>query len=184
VFSRDESRILTWGSDKTARLWDAQTGQQIGPALQHEAWVDGAMFNRDESRILTWSGDPLAKQNDVRLWDARTGQQIGPALQHPESVKGAVFSRDESRILTWSGDQAQLWDVGADYDFPADKVKNWVQAATGAEMDVETRQVNVLTPEHWRQARDEYERVASAHARVCKYPGENQWLLLHGNGPR
>jgi hypothetical protein len=55
-FNRDESRILTWGGDKTARLWDARTGQQIGPAVQHEDMVDG-----DESRILTWSTDGTAR---------------------------------------------------------------------------------------------------------------------------
>ena len=55
VFNRDESRILTWSDDKTARLWDAGTGQPLGPALQHEDAVRGAVFSRDESRILTWS---------------------------------------------------------------------------------------------------------------------------------
>ncbi|MDZ4803202.1 MAG: hypothetical protein SGI92_34010, partial [Bryobacteraceae bacterium] len=104
-FSRDESRILTWSADKTARLWDARTGQAIGPALQHQGPVIGAQFSRDESRILTWSADKTA-----RLWDARTGQAIGPALQHQGRVYGAQFSRDESRILTWSADRtARAW---------------------------------------------------------------------------
>jgi hypothetical protein len=105
-FSRDESRILTWSADGTARLWDAHKGQQIGPALQHQSAVNGALFSRDESRILTWSADKTA-----RLWDARTGQQVGPALQHEDWVSGAVFSGDESRILTWGIDIARLWDA-------------------------------------------------------------------------
>jgi hypothetical protein len=106
-FSHDDSRILTCSSDKTARLWDARTGLQIGPALQHQGAVTGARFSRDESRILTWSWDQTA-----RLWDARTGQQIGPALQHQDVVSGAQFSRDESRILTSSWDNtAPLWDA-------------------------------------------------------------------------
>ena len=107
-FSRDESRILTWSDDKTARLWDARTGQAIGPALEHQGVVRGAQFSRDESRILTWSDD-----NTVRLWDARTGQAIGPAMQHQDLFNGAQFSRDESRILTWSDDRtARLWERG------------------------------------------------------------------------
>lgn len=35
-FSLDGSGILTWSEDGTARLWDARTGQSIGPALQHQ----------------------------------------------------------------------------------------------------------------------------------------------------
>jgi conflict system STAND superfamily ATPase/WD40 domain-containing protein len=107
LFNHDESRILTWSSDRTARLWDARTGQHIGAAMQHQGVVEGAQFNHDESRILTWSFDHTA-----RLWDARTGQQIGPALQHPGMVVGAQFNHDESLILTWSFDHtARLWDA-------------------------------------------------------------------------
>ena len=77
LFSRDESRILSWSGDKTLRLWDAATGAQIGPAMKHDGSVNGALFSRDESRILSWSGD-----NTLRLWDAATGAQIGPAMKH------------------------------------------------------------------------------------------------------
>jgi WD40 repeat protein len=31
VFSPDGKRVLTASFDKTARLWDAATGKQIGP---------------------------------------------------------------------------------------------------------------------------------------------------------
>jgi WD40 repeat protein len=109
VFSKDETRILTWSADDTARLWDAATGGQIGPALKHDRSVLGAVFSEDESRILTWSDDGTA-----RLWDAATGGQIGPPLKHDdeESVFGAAFSNNESRILTWSTDDtARLWDA-------------------------------------------------------------------------
>ena len=108
--TRDESRLLTWSAGD-ARLWDARTGEAIGPALHHQGNVNGALFSRDESRILTWSYDKTA-----RLWDARTGQMIGPPLQHEQPVLGARFNRDESRILTWTGDllgsgEVRLWDV-------------------------------------------------------------------------
>jgi len=106
-FSPDETRILTWSRDNTARLWEARTGHQISPALHHNGKVYGALFGRDESRILTWSRD-----NTARLWEARTGHQISPALHHNGKVYGALFGRDESRILTWSADStARLWDA-------------------------------------------------------------------------
>ena len=76
-FSRDESHILTWSIDKTARLWDAHTGKQLGASLEHQGAVLGAQFSRDESRILTWSEDKTA-----RLWDSGTGKVLGRTLEH------------------------------------------------------------------------------------------------------
>ena len=62
TFNRDESRILSWGSDETVRLWQASDGTAItvmkheaGSGLVRGAW--GATFNRDESRILSWGSD-------------------------------------------------------------------------------------------------------------------------------
>ena len=65
--------------DNTARVWDARTGQALGPALQHQGAVLGAHFSRGESSVLTWSSDktarvrPLAVDLDfpskhVKLW--------------------------------------------------------------------------------------------------------------------
>jgi WD40 repeat protein len=67
VFNRDETRILTWSDDKTARLWEAGTGKPIGPPMRHDDDINGAVFNRDETRILTWSGHYTT--STARLWD-------------------------------------------------------------------------------------------------------------------
>jgi WD40 repeat protein len=91
--------------DNTLRLWDTATGQQIGPAMQHEGGVNGALLFKDQSRILSWSSDKT-----LRLWDAATGKQIGPAIQHEGSVNGALLFKDESRILSWTGRTLRLWD--------------------------------------------------------------------------
>ena len=112
LFNRDESRILTWSDDHTARLWDAHTGQVLGQPLQHKGPVNGALFSRDESRILTWSDDHTAQ-----LWDAKTGQPLGQPLRHESRVNGALFNRDGSRVLTWSGEPhgskgvVRVWDA-------------------------------------------------------------------------
>ncbi|WP_291206048.1 TIR domain-containing protein [Hyphomonas sp.] len=106
-FWKNETRILTWSRDGTARLWNAETGSQIGHSLQHEGSVLGADFSKDESRLLTWSDDKAA-----RLWDAATGLPVVPALQHEEVVRGAEFAEDETLLLTWSDDKtARLWDA-------------------------------------------------------------------------
>ena len=109
VFDAGGTRILSWGFDRTARIWDAETGEQIGPWLEHGGWVNGAVFSTDETRILTWSRDGTA-----RLWDGASGAQIGSSLDHEGDVVGASFSADGTRALTWSTDDtARLWDAAS-----------------------------------------------------------------------
>ncbi|MCP5104027.1 MAG: hypothetical protein GY950_11640, partial [bacterium] len=64
TFNADETQVLTYSKDETARLWDAKTGKPIGQKMVHEKEVNGASFNADETRILTYSDDGTA-----RLWD-------------------------------------------------------------------------------------------------------------------
>ena len=57
-------------TDKTARVWDAATGKQLGEPLRHEDEVDArAASARTARRIVTASDDKTA-----RVWDAATGK--------------------------------------------------------------------------------------------------------------
>jgi WD domain, G-beta repeat len=60
----DGKRIVTASHDKTARLWDAETGKPIGEIKGHEHIVMSAAFSPDGKRVVTASFDKTA-----RLWD-------------------------------------------------------------------------------------------------------------------
>ena len=109
VFSPDGKRIVTASSDKTARVWDAATGQLIGEPLKgHDEAVYSAAFSPDGQRIVTASQDRTA-----RVWDAETGRPIGEPLRgHDDGVWSAAFSPDGQRIVTASYDRtARVWDA-------------------------------------------------------------------------
>jgi WD40 repeat protein len=107
--SAPTASIVTASHDRTARLWDAETGRPIGEPLRgHDEDVWSAAFSPDGRRIVTASHDGTA-----RLWDAETGRPIGePGTGHEGWVKSAAFSPDGRRILTASFDKkARLWDA-------------------------------------------------------------------------
>jgi Tfp pilus assembly protein PilX len=107
VFSPDGKRIATASSDKTARLWDAATGQPLATLRGHIDAVTAVVFSPDGKRIATASWDKTA-----RLWDAATGQLLVTLSGHNDRVVAVVFSPDGKRLATASSDNtARLWDA-------------------------------------------------------------------------
>jgi WD40 repeat protein len=62
----DGRRIITASWDKTARLWDPESGKQIGePLTGHTDRVWSAAFSPDGKRIVTASFDQTARLSRV-----------------------------------------------------------------------------------------------------------------------
>ncbi len=103
-FTRDETCILTWSADGTARVWGID-GAAKTPPMKHTHRMWGASFTRDERRLLTWSRDGTAS-----IWATTDGRPLGRPMKHEKDVLGAIFDREETRVLTWSEDgTARLW---------------------------------------------------------------------------
>jgi WD40 repeat protein len=107
AFSPDGRRIVTASADKTARVWDSKSGEQLRVLSGHVDRVSSAAFSPDGQRIVTASYDKT-----VRVWDAVSGQQLGVLRGHTDRVMSASFSPDGRRIVTASDDKtARIWDA-------------------------------------------------------------------------
>ncbi len=81
AFSADGKRIVTGSSDKTAKVWDAQTGQVTLTLNGHTNFVTAVCFSPDGKRIVTGSWDKTAK-----VWDAQSGQPLLTLKGHTDNV--------------------------------------------------------------------------------------------------
>ncbi|KAM3067045.1 hypothetical protein ACMFMG_011824 [Clarireedia jacksonii] len=109
AFSPDGKLVVSGSHDKTVRLWDTATGQQIQPTLEgHMGWVNSVAFSPDGKQVVSGSHD-----NTVRLWDTATGQQIQPTLEgHTDRVYSVAFSPDGKQVVSGSYDKTvRLWDT-------------------------------------------------------------------------
>lgn len=107
AFSADGSKLVTTSDDKTARLWSASSGVELGIYDKHEHWVWDAGFSPDGEAVVTASRDMSAQ-----IWSTSTRQHIKTLSGHNASVYDAAYAPDGKTIATASTDKTvRLWNV-------------------------------------------------------------------------
>ena len=103
----DGSWLATASYDRTARIWDATTGQQRMVLTGHTRWVTAVAVAPDGSWLATASEDGTA-----RIWDATTGHQRTVLTGHSDTVWAVAIAPDGSWLATASDDgTARIWDA-------------------------------------------------------------------------
>ncbi|CDF38850.1 WD40-repeat containing protein [Chondrus crispus] len=109
AMSGDGKRAVSGSWDRSVRVWDVDTGLQIGDALTgHTGGVYSVAMSGDGKRAVSGSHD-----KSVRVWDVDTGLQIGDALTgHTGVVYSVAMSGDGKRAVSGSYDKSvRIWDV-------------------------------------------------------------------------
>jgi WD40 repeat protein len=105
AFSLDGTRLATGCSDKTTRIWDAASGQEL-LEVRHDEKVMAVAFSPDGTRLATGSSDRSA-----RVWDTASGRQL-LEVRHGKWVTSVAFSPDGTRLATGSYDKTvRIWSV-------------------------------------------------------------------------
>lgn len=108
------SRLATGSGDKTARIWDCDTGTPLHTLKGHTGWVLAVAWSPDDGMLATGSMD-----NTVRLWDPVKGTPLGGALKgHTKWITSISWepyhSRDPGRprLASASRDYTiRIWDA-------------------------------------------------------------------------
>lgn len=107
ALSPDSRYALTGSEDRTARLWEVETGEFLREFSGHEAGVIAVALSDDHRYAATGSSD-----DTTRIWNLETGETIFTLTGHTGDVKVVTFSPDGRWLLTASFDAtARLWDV-------------------------------------------------------------------------
>jgi WD40 repeat protein len=126
----------------TILVWQAATGQPIGPAIPSRN-IRALAFSPDGTSVLTVGGQVPGYSKPAyfsyiaaQLWDVGTAIPAGPPLAHQNWVSAAAFSPDGSRLLTGSHDKsARLWEVPRPAEGEVERLVLWVQLDTDTALD-------------------------------------------------
>ena len=100
-------RIVSSSADKTAKIWDVETGEKVLAFDKHEEPLIAVAFSRDGRWVASGGYD-----NDAKLWDAETGREIATLKGHQNPVRDIAFSPVGRWLVTGSEDNTvKIWDV-------------------------------------------------------------------------
>merc|ERR1712096_459576 len=79
--------VLTASLDRTAKIWDVNTGVATTTLQGHTGGVMSAVFSADETRVLTASWD-----NTAKIWDVNTGVATTTLQGHTGMVTSVTLT--------------------------------------------------------------------------------------------
>jgi WD40 repeat protein len=114
AYSPDGSEVVSGGFDHNVRVWNADTGEQIGqPLTGHTGRITSVAFSPNGQQVASVSDD-----GELRVWDIRNGRQVGEPIALSDASGARVvlwsvaYSPDGRHIATGGEDNnVRLWDA-------------------------------------------------------------------------
>jgi WD40 repeat protein len=103
AYSPDGKRLATASTDKTSKVWDAETGKELLTFRGHSNFVFDLVFSSDSKRIATASAD-----NTVKIWDAENGQELLTLDCYAGDV---AFGPDGKHLAAICSGTVKIWDT-------------------------------------------------------------------------
>ncbi|XP_037069609.1 serine-threonine kinase receptor-associated protein-like [Pollicipes pollicipes] len=106
ALNNDASRVATGAADFTAKLWDAQSGEELR-GFQHKHIVKSVDFSADAGLLLTGSNEKMLRIYDLAQPEAEPQLFKG----HTASIKKVMFLPDGETVISCGDDKSlRVWD--------------------------------------------------------------------------
>ncbi|ELU36529.1 peptidase C14 [Rhizoctonia solani AG-1 IA] len=107
-FSPDSTVVVSGSYDCTVRIWDVNTGQQVGQLFNRASPILSVGISSDGHRVACGSID-----DNIAILDRHSGTTlVGPIDAHKSCVSSVEFSPDGTHLVSGSYDESvKIWDA-------------------------------------------------------------------------
>ncbi|MCC8948169.1 WD40 repeat domain-containing protein [Bradyrhizobium sp. Arg62] len=103
-FDPQGKRAVTASYDRTVKLWNAETGEEL-LSFRHKEHALWAAFDRTGSKVVTSS-----YVGEVVVWDASTGTELNRLVGHTVQVRFVMFDDAGKKVLSLADDgTVRVW---------------------------------------------------------------------------
>ena len=107
AYSPDNVLIAASSEDLTARIWNAESGEELMIFTGHRDGVTGVAFSPDGAKLATSSWD-----STLRIWDIVSGQQLLEIEGPPRGLTSVAYSPDGAWVAGGARNgTARVWDA-------------------------------------------------------------------------
>jgi WD40 repeat protein len=106
AFAPNGDQLASASNDRTVRLWDTTTGQQIQQFDGHNQYISAIAFSPNNKLVASASSDQT-----VRLWNSATGEQVLQFEGHIDKVNDVAFSPNGKQLASASDRTVRFWNT-------------------------------------------------------------------------
>ncbi len=107
IISPDGQKLISASADKTIKIWDLVSGQEIKTLKGHSSYVNYLAISPDGQILISASADKT-----IKTWDLATNKEIYTLNGHNNYVNALTVSSDGQLLASGSADKTvKIWNL-------------------------------------------------------------------------